>query len=180
MKRTVTILIVCAAILGGMAVMGQDKKATSDSAQVKKIRIGIYDNRAIVCAWAPSKYNTGIQKMEELNKAKSDGDTQKVEELKAWGKSHQRQLHRQGFGKVPVDDLLAPVKDQLRDVANKTGVEAIVWQCDFRSENVEIVDVTHEIVMLYSPNERTLKWIDDLKKVPYMELEDIEKHQDEM
>jgi hypothetical protein len=180
MKRTVTILVACAAILGGMAVMGQDKKAASDKSTAKKIRIGTYDNRAIPIAWAPSKYNTGIQKMEEMKKAKAEGDTKKVEELKAWGNKHQRQLHRQGFGKVPVDDLLAPVKDQLPEVAKKAGVVAIVWQCDFTDENVEIVDVTHEIVMLYSPNERTLKWIDDLKNVPPMDLEDIEKHQDEM
>ena len=180
MKRTVTILVACAAILGGMAVMAQDKKATSDSSQTKKIRIGTYDNRAIAIAWAPSKYNTVGKKMEEMKKAEADGDTKKVEELKAWGKASQRQLHRQGFGKVPVDDLLAPVKDQFGDLAKRIGVDAIVWQCDFKADNVEIVDITHDIVMLYSPNERALKWIEDLKKVPFKDLEDIEKHQDEM
>ncbi len=180
MKRNGMILAGCVAVLGGMVAVGQVRNASEGIQQTKKMRIGVYDNRAIAIAWAPSKYNTGIQKMEEMKKARADGDAKKVEELEAWGKKHQRQLHRQGFGRVPVDDLLVPIKDQLPEVAKKNDVVAIVWQCDFTADNIEIVDVTRDIVMLYAPNERTLKWIDDLKKNPPMDLDDIEKHQDEM
>jgi hypothetical protein len=182
MKRTVTILVACVAILGGMAVMGQDKKATSDPTQTKKIRIGTYDNRAIAIAWGGSKYNPVGQKLEEKKKAEADGDTKKVEELKEWGKAHQRQLHRQGFGKVPVDDLLAAVKDRLPEVAKKTGVVAIVWQSDFVGENVEVVDVTQELVKLFDPSERVLRWTapEALKKTAPLDLDFIEKNQDKM
>jgi hypothetical protein len=182
MKRTVTILVACAAILGGMAVMGQDKKATSDSSQTKKIRIGTYDNRAIAIAWGSSKYNPVGQKMEELKKAKADGDTKKIEELEKWGPAMQRKLHRQGFGKVPVDDLLAAVKDRLPEVAKKTGVVAIVWQSDYAGENVEVVDVTVELVKLFNPSDQVLGWTnpEELKKNPPIDLEEIEKNQDKM
>lgn len=176
------ILAVCASVLGGLAVIGQDEKAIADSIQNNKIRIGIYDNRAIAIAWAPSKYNPVGQKMEEMKKAEAEGDTKKMEELKEWGKTHQRKLHRQGFGKVPVDDLLVPIKDRLPGVAKKTGVVAIVWQSDFVGENVEVVDVTQELVKLFDPSERVLRWTtpEALKKNAPLDLDFIEKNQDKM
>jgi hypothetical protein len=182
MKRTVTILVACAAILGGMAVMGQDKKATSDSSQTKKIRIGTYDNRAIAIAWGSSKYNPVGEKMKEMEKAKAEGNTEKIKELEAWGPRMQRKLHRQGFGKVPVDDLLAAVKDRLPEVAKKTGVVAIVWQSDYAGETVEVVDVTVELVKLFNPSDQVLRWTnpEELKKNPPIDLEEIEKNQDKM
>ncbi|NLH15477.1 MAG: hypothetical protein GX455_02750 [Phycisphaerae bacterium] len=182
MKRTGIILTVCAGILSGMAIMGQSKHAAADETQSKKIRIGIYDNRAIAIAWASSKYNPVGEKMEEMKKAEADGDTKKAEELKAWGKSHQRKLHRQGFGRVPVDDLLAPVKDRLPEVAKRVGVVAIVWQSDFVGENVEVIDVSGELVKLFDPSEKVLRWTnpEDLKKNPPLDLEFIETHQDDM
>lgn len=182
MRRTVTILVACAVILGGMAVMGQDKKATSDSSQTKKIRIGTYDNRAIAIAWGNSKYNPVGEKMKELEKAKAEGNAEKVKELEEWGPRMQRKLHRQGFGKVPVDDLLAAVKDRLPEVAKKTGVVAIVWQSDFAGENVEVVDISQELVKLFDPSEKVLRWTDPdaLKKNPPLDLEFIEKNQDKM
>jgi hypothetical protein len=182
MNRRATILTVCMAILGGMALMAQDKNSTSASSSAKKIRIGVYDNRAIAIAWASSKYNPIKQKMEELNKAKAEGNTQKIKELNEWGEASQRKLHRQGFGKVPVDDLLASVKDRLSEVARKSGVVAIVWQNDYSSDNIEVVDVTQELVKLFDPSERTLRITnpEELKKNAPLDLEFIEKHQNEM
>jgi hypothetical protein len=178
MRRRVIVLTVCMALLSGMALMAQDKNAPS----AKKIRIGVYDNRAIAIAWAASKYNPVKQKMEELNKAKAEGDTQKVKELNEWGKASQRKLHRQGFGKVPVDDLLASIKDRIPELARKAGVVAIVWQNDYVGDDVEVVDVTQELVMLFDPSERTLRITnsEELKKNAPLDLEYIEKHQDEM
>jgi hypothetical protein len=182
MKRNVVIAMVCAGILGGMAVMGQDKTVSVEPTQTNKIRIGIYDNRAIAIAWGSSRYNPVGAKMKEMEKAKADGDSEKVKELETWGKTHQRKLHRQGFGKVPVDDLLLAVKDRLPEVAKKTGIVAIVWQSDFVSEDVEVVDVTQDLVKLFDPSERVLRWTNpaDLKKNPPLDLDFIEKNQDKM
>jgi hypothetical protein len=83
---------------------------------------------------------------------------------------------------VPVDDLLAAVKDRLPEVAKKTGVVAIVWQSDFAGENVEVVDVTQDLVKLFDPSEKVLRWTnpEELKKNPPLDLEFIEQNQDKM
>lgn len=121
-----------------------------------KVRIGTYDNRAIAVAFAASSHNPVHEKMKALKEAKAAGDKAKLAELDAWGKSYQRQLHFQGFGHVPVSDLLAPVKDGVARIAAEQNLTAIVMACDYTAANVETVDVTDALVALYAPTEKTL------------------------
>lgn len=143
-----------------------------------KIRVGVYDNRAVACAYAPSKYNPVSEKMRQYKEAKARGDEKKCAELKAWGEKHQRQLHRQGFAKVPVDDLLVHVRDGLAALAKEKKLALITRECDYQAPNVEIVDVTDEIVRLYDPSEKTLKIVEEIRKVEPAGLEVVEKHHD--
>jgi hypothetical protein len=144
-----------------------------------KVRVGTYDSRAIALAYAPSKYNPVGEKMKEHAAAKAAGNTKRVKELEAWGEKHQRALHRQGFGRVPVDDLLAAVKQHLPEVAAKAGVDAIAMSCDYQGANVELVDVTNELVALFEPSERTLGFVRDLKQRQPIDLDDLQKeHKD--
>ena len=112
-------LILPLALLGGVALsalsMGRPQQATP------KLRVGTYDNRAIAVAYAPSRFNPGGEKMREYRQAAAEGDEARMAELSAWGEAHQRALHRQGFGRVPVDDLLAHVADRLPEVAAAEG-----------------------------------------------------------
>lgn len=141
-----------------------------------KPRIGTYDSRAIAVAYAASRFNPVAGKMKEMQAAKAASDQAKVKELEQWGRSHQRQLHRQGFGRVPVGDLLAHVKDRLPDVAARTGVQVIAMQCDWVAPGTETVDVTDAIVALYDPSPRTLSIVKDMKGKPPLPLDEIEKH----
>ncbi|TWT82280.1 hypothetical protein CA13_37420 [Planctomycetes bacterium CA13] len=119
-----------------------------------KIRIGTYDNRSIAVAYAASPHNPVAEKMVELDAAKKNGDEEAVKRLNAWGKKRQRLLHFQGFAHVPVGDLLAPVTDQLADIATKHSLVAIVRECDYLRSDVETIDVTEELVELFQPNEK--------------------------
>jgi hypothetical protein len=143
-----------------------------------KARIGTYDSRAIAIAYAPSKHNPVTEKMKEHEAAKAKGDTQRVKELEAWGTLHQRQLHRQGFARVPVDDLLAPVADRLPEVAQAAGVDAIVFGCNQHTADVELVDVTLAIVALYEPSEQTLEYVRSAMKAQPVPLDTIDKLKD--
>ena len=140
-----------------------------------KLRIGTYDNRAVAVAYAASRFNPVAAKKKELDAAQAAGDQRKVAELEAWGPAHQQALHRQGFGRVPVDDLLAHVRDRLPDAARKAGVEAIVFASDWSAEGVEVVDVTSQIVELFEPSERTLATIAELRKHAPLGLDEIER-----
>jgi hypothetical protein len=152
MKRIdlmVTLLVVCGA-LGVIAAA-----PAGDQAQAAKVRIGTYDNRAIAVAYAASTFNPVAQKMKEHAAAKKAGDAAKVAELEKWGESHQRMLHFQGFGRVPVTDLLEHVKDGVAKVATDRGLSAITMSCDQAHADVEVVDVTDDLVELFNPSDRT-------------------------
>lgn len=143
-----------------------------------KARIGTYDSRAIAIAYAPSKYNPVAEKMKEHAAAKAKGDTELVKELEAWGAAHQRQLHRQGFSRVPVDDLLAHVADRLPEVAKAAGVDAIVFGCNQHTAEVELIDVTLAIVALYEPSEKTLEYVRGTMQAEPVALDTIDKLKD--
>ena len=86
-----------------------------------KVRVGIYDSRAVAVAFAHSDWNEKRlePKMAEMEKAKAIGDTKKIQELDKWGHAQQAKLHRQGFGAASVDAILEHIKDNLPQVASR-------------------------------------------------------------
>ncbi len=144
------------------------------AAKDRGLRVGVFDSRAVAVAYAHSKYNTQVAKlMEEDKKAKAANDTEKIAELKVKGKKLQDKFHLQGFGKVPVDDLLECMKDRLPDVAKQAGVDVIADDVTWASRRVEKIDVTDRLVSLYEPNEKTLKTVAEIKKVKPLPLEEF-------
>ena len=145
----------------------------------KTVRVGVYDNRAIAVAYAASKFNPIDAKMKEYKEAEAVDKKQGAKlkkELQKWAEEHQRLLHLQGFCSVPVDDLLSYVKDDLAKVAEKENVVLIVRRYDYASDEVEVVDVTDQIVALYNPSEKTLRTVDAIKRAPVLPIETVEKH----
>ena len=156
----VTILISLIFVL----VLGEES-ATSMSPQ--KLRVGVFESRAIAVAFAASKYNTITQDlMKEYKEAEAKGDKKRMDELKQKGEKHQDKLHRQGFGNAPVDDLLVYIKDSFPEIAKKSGVDVIVSSVVYNNPSVEIIDITNEIVKPFNPSEKTLKTIEELRKHP--------------
>ena len=167
--KHVTILVSAVAILGSLTGLSFRSARGGDPLGVK-IRVGTYDNRAIAIAFAHSKSSPMAERQREMDKAKAAGDEAKMKELKAWGVEYQRQLHFQGFGRVPVDELLEPIKEQLARLARDKQLAAIAMSCDFTSEQVEVVDITDDIVKLYDPPEKALKHVREIRKVKPIEL----------
>lgn len=140
----------------------------------KKIRVGVYDNRAIALAYFGSDYNEFIKKRSEFQEVQKSGDSARIEELNEWVGKFQRQIHFQGFCRAPVDDLLLLVKDKMAGLASRTGVDIIGWYPDYTGAEVEIVDITDELVALFNPSESKLKEIKGLKGVEPIALSDVE------
>lgn len=134
-----------------------------------QVRVGVYDNRAILMAWFASKYNDVAAQQREYAKAKQAGDD---ERMKAVVKFQQR-LHFMGFGRAPVTELLAHVEDQLPALARELGVDVIAFECNYSGDNVEIVDVTLDLVMLYDPSPETIKSVKDVMKHGPVALEEL-------
>jgi len=173
MCRITIFSTIVAAIILTLILAPAGQSATE---QNPKLRVGVYDSRAIAVAYAASEFNPVDDKMQQHQAAKAAGDEAKVQKLEAWGESHQRQLHRQGFGRVPVTDLLAHVQDRLPDVAEEANVDVIAFECNYLGPGVEEVDITMELVMLYDPSPKTLKTVAELMKHDPISIDEIEQH----
>jgi hypothetical protein len=160
----------------GLGVIGLESTGPQPAGP-QKVRIGTYDARAVAVAYAASEINKKEldEKIKGLKEAEAKGDDKRVQELKAWGESHQWLLHMQGFAGAPVENILAKVKDQLAAIAKAAGVAVIARKADFAGDQVEVVDVTDHLVKLFNPSERTLKTIADLRGRPTMDMAELEQ-----
>jgi hypothetical protein len=153
------------------------RSTEAQPAQTTKFKIGTYDARAVAMAYAHSEANDKQlkEKMQELKDAEVKGDAKRVKELKAWGEAHQWLLHMQGFAGAPVEGILTKMKDQLAATAKAAGVHVIARKTDFTDDQVEVVDVTDQVVKLFNPSEKTLKMVRELRQRPAMDMAELEQ-----
>jgi Skp family chaperone for outer membrane proteins len=141
------------------------------------LHVGTFDSRAIAVAYARSEvFNQNLSNMrEKYNKAKEEGNETIVKELEHLGPTMQQVMHQQGFSIASVADILEKVKADLPKIAQEAGVDIIVskWEVVYNNPSIEIVDVTSYLVMLFNPDENTLKTIENLRQkapIPLLEL----------
>lgn len=168
MKQRIFVVGLVCILLLAMAVFSEAQEVE------KKIRVGVYDNRAIAVAYFGSEYNIFLEKRAEHHEALATGDTARAKELTEWVERFQRQIHYQGFCRAPVDDLLMVVKDKVIVVAKSMEIDFIGWYPDYMGTNVETIDITAELVALFEPSEEKLKQIESLKGTEPTALADIE------
>jgi hypothetical protein len=167
-SRTVLVSAALLALGVGTALgVGQTKDGAAGAG---KVRIGTYDNRSIAVAYAASRHNPVKEKMAAYARAKAAGDRATVQELETWGERHQRLLHFQGFGRVPVGDLLEPVKDRVQELARRRGLAAVSQVCDYAAGDVELVDITEDLVKLYDPSEKALAMAREVRSAKPVDL----------
>ena len=128
-----------------------------------KVRLGVYDNRAIAMAWVRSKYSPLPTKMKELQQAKAERDEKKTQQLNEWGEMLQP-LHFQGFGKYPVDEYLDQVQEKLPEVMAQHQLDAIVWMCHSHQDHVTIVDVTPDLMRLFGADDQVIQQAAEMKE----------------
>jgi len=174
--------MVCVVGLCVVAVLAEEPAATRSDA---KLRVGVYDSRAIAVAFVNSaayKASDG-KKLAEMNaehdKAKAEGNQKRVAELEAWGKAQQALLHKQGFSTAPVDDILKHIKDQMPEIAKAAVVGPIVSKWDKQAlakyKSAELVDVTMALVNAFHPTEKQKQWAIEIQKQDPIPLEQAEK-----
>ena len=61
----------------------------------------------------------------------------------------------------------------VRELAEETGVDVVVFECNFAGPGVEVVDVTDALVELFSPTVETRTTIDALLRNDPVPLEDL-------
>jgi len=138
--------------------------------QTNKLRIGVYDSRAVAVAYVNS---TEFQEMlkavrADYEKARAANDEKRMKEIDSRMKLQQRCVHEQSFSTGSVAGLVAKVQAALPGVAKKAGVQAIVskWELNYQGSNVEVVDVTEDLAMLFHAGDNSQKWRGILKHSP--------------
>ena len=131
-----------------------------------KLRIGTY--KSYVLAMAYYRSEVFQEQMADLSaqteQAKADGKAELLKQLKAKSKALQQQVHGQLFGRAPVDNILAHMKDVLPKIAKASGVEAISGKVAYHSPDVELLDITDALVQQLNPSDETLKAIKSMMK----------------
>ena len=164
-------LMFCGSAAAGIVMLAGVAMMTGGAApQPSKVRIGTYDSRAVAVAYAHSAACAESLKtlQAKLDQAVAKDEKGAKQRIVRAADRRQWLAHRQAFGRASVDDAMGAVKDKLAEIAKQARVEAIVYEPDFASEQVELVDLTAEVVALFEPDERTRKMamsVKDSKRV---------------
>ena len=147
-----------------------------------KLRVGVYDSRAVAVAYANStEFREAMKAVEaEHQKAKAAKDEKRMKEIESQMQAKQRRAHEQGFSTGSVAAIMATVKDSLPTLAKQAGVQVIVskWELNHHAAEVEIVDVTDQLVARFHVSEKGLKWCKEIQQKPPLPLEQLGEHLD--
>lgn len=141
--------------------------------ETTKVRIGIFDSRAVAIAYARSTFFKAKMRtlQHELKTAKEAGDTTKVQKLNNRGQLQQRIMHNQAFGKGSVTSILDNVRDSLPLISKQFNLASIVskWELQYIESSIDTINVTIPIVKLFNPDEKAMKSINGMDKVKPIE-----------
>ncbi|MFI5358208.1 MAG: hypothetical protein ACHQ4G_12825 [Opitutales bacterium] len=130
-----------------------------------KVRIGVYDSRAIAVAAIRSEANA--RRLEALAAQKD----------KSVMKALQLLNHLQGFSTAPVDEYLDEHREALPKIARDANVVAIVPKAHHSDPAaVELVDVTDALVELFKPTDKTRDGVRELRKHKAVDMLEILKN----
>ena len=174
----ITLGIIGGAAIAALCAAGIARPAIGDDEA--QLRVGIFDSRAIAVAYANSEDHDRFLKgvRAEHERARADGNEDRVAEIEAEMSALQDLRHKQGFGTWPVDDVLERIEDLIPDIAADAGVDVIVnrWDLVYQAPAAEFVDVTLAMVAPFDPDERVLQIIEQMRNVAPLSIEEIEAH----
>lgn len=143
------VLVMMAAILSAGSIISPVSAQKKSSA----LKIGTYDSRLVVLAY--TKSDLFKKKMQEMSK-ESDAllqskDTVKMKEGAFKMISFSYLLERSVFTSASATSTINLVKDEFPGLAKKAGVGMIVskWDLNYSNPEIEIVDLTQQIVALF-------------------------------
>lgn len=169
-----------------IAFIAASSNLTAQTSQEKsvgsKMRVGIFDSRAVAIAYARSEaFGRAVKSLkEEYAKAKSEGNDQHAKQLEAEGSGRQELMHKQAFSTYSVNSILQIIKERIPGIAAQAKVDVIVskWDVIYQRPGIEFTDVTDLMVKPFDPDERTLGTIRELLKQNPIPLEELKNDKD--
>jgi hypothetical protein len=140
----------------------------SDRTDGSTLRVGIYESRAIALAFGRSELNMSrVRELKQKHRqAEAEGNEEAKVECETLGPRWQELLHRQVFGDAPIPDILAILEPRMAEVREASGVDLIVTGVVATGDNIEVVDVTQEMMALFDLDEDSIKMANEIKSHP--------------
>ena len=142
------------------------------SSSFGKQKIGVYDSRLIAIMYANSEEFEAETKemMEKYQQAVINKDSVTANKLKEDRELLQRLFHDKGFGKGSVAEYLEDKTAVFKALADKLELTAIVskWELNYYSDDVELIDITIDLLKAMNAKEKVLKMYDSMKANPPM------------
>lgn len=169
MRAGVALALCAALVVGCVGAVGGGHGQDGGRA---KVRIGVYDSRAVALAFGRSAEN--LKEISDLGaeaqRAKAGGDQKRFDDLDAKLKQRQFIMHAQVFSNAPAGEALAKLEKALPEIAKAEAVVAIVDRLAYREAGVEMVDVTARLVEEFNPTAETRRMVGEMKKAPMIDL----------
>ena len=128
------------------------------------LRVGTFDSRFVALAYYRSEHgmNPARALQEELQEAREAKHKKRLRELESKGSALQNLMHQQVFGNLSIPNVLKTVSDSLPAVATNAGVSLLVskWEIQYSTSEIELVDLTPQLVELFDVDEATRRIID--------------------
>jgi hypothetical protein len=155
-------LLVCVTLMALATASVESAKAQS------KLRIGTYDSRAVIVAYANSKHfkNPTGDLMAKMKTAKEKNDTKEIARLEREGQLRQAMMHEQGFGTGSIRNVMETVREKTALLANKEKLDIVVskWELAYIASDAELIDITEKVADFFGPNEKMKPMIREMMK----------------
>ena len=140
----------------------------SESSAQNKLRVGVYDSRAIaVACFNSNMYKDPMGELRnKMQAARDANDNKAISDIEWEATLRQAMGHEKGFGTGSVMTEIEIIKKEMKELARKEKLDLVVskWELAFTGENVLIMDITDKLARLFKPNEKVLGWIGEMKK----------------
>lgn len=172
MRKLITYFAIAFCTLGLISTGHAQEPSESGS-----MRVGTFDSRAVAIVYYQSEGQRQYRRDlgAEYAAAEEAGDEWRRMQLDALFPALQHRMHQQGFGSASIREIMDSISDELPEIAREAGVSAIIskWEIPYSSEEVELVDLTAQVVALIDPSERAIGVVEDLRAtspVPMQQL----------
>jgi hypothetical protein len=129
--------------------------------------VGTFDKSSIVLAYYRSPVWAAIlaDRRFELNRVKAANDTARAKELEKYGAESQELAMQQLAGKAPIDNILAVLQPEIKELSSRMKLSAIV-DSSAADPKAAIVDVTSLLMDWLKASSETRKMAEEMHQHP--------------
>jgi hypothetical protein len=144
----------------GLILLGLFISSGNKTNAQTKVRIGVFDSRAVAIVFYQSKFSNVKENFGTLHtkmkEAKEKDDKDAIAKIEREASLRQVMMHEQGFGRGSINNVTGAIKDKLAQLAKSENLSVIVskWELVFSGADVVSIDVTEKIVDFFEPNEK--------------------------